>query len=60
MRLDSFNPGDGAITGVQASKPTTDWISGQAIEAFFHPVTLRKLLVFRRGTEIYRAEGFGK
>jgi len=34
--------------------------TGQAIEAFFHPVTLRKLLVLRRGTEIYRAEGFGK
>lgn len=32
--------------------------SGQAIEAFFHPVTLKKLVVFRRGTEIYRAPGF--
>lgn len=32
--------------------------SGQAIEAFFHPVTLKKLVVFRRGQEIYRAEGF--
>ena len=32
--------------------------SGQAIEAFFHPVTLRKLIVFRRGQEIYRAPGF--
>ncbi|MFW2348967.1 PepSY domain-containing protein [Qipengyuania sp.] len=31
---------------------------GQAIEAFFHPVTLEKLVVFRRGQEIYRAEGF--
>jgi len=31
---------------------------GQAIEAFFHPVTLRKLVVFRRGQEIYRAPGF--
>ncbi|MBX3593318.1 PepSY domain-containing protein [Sphingomonas sp.] len=31
---------------------------GQAIEAFFHPVTLRKLVVFRRGREIYRAKGF--
>jgi len=29
--------------------------NGQAIEAFFHPVTLRKLVVFRRGQEIYRA-----
>ena len=31
---------------------------GQAVEAFFHPVTLKKLVVFRRGQEIYRAEGF--
>jgi hypothetical protein len=31
---------------------------GQAIEAFFHPVTLKKLVVFRRGQEIYRAPGF--
>jgi hypothetical protein len=31
---------------------------GQAVEAFFHPVTLKKLVVFRRGTEIYRAPGF--
>lgn len=31
---------------------------GQAIEAFFHPVTLQKLVVYRRGTEIYRAPGF--
>lgn len=32
--------------------------NGQAVEAFFHPVTLQKLLVLRRGTEIYRAKGF--
>ena len=32
--------------------------SGQVIEAFFHPVTLQKLVVFRRGSEIYRAPGF--
>lgn len=31
---------------------------GQAIEAFFHPVTLKKLLVLRRGKEVYRAPGF--
>lgn len=31
---------------------------GQAIEAFFHPVTLKKLVVYRRGQEIYRAKGF--
>jgi hypothetical protein len=31
---------------------------GQAVEAFFHPVTLKKLVVFRRGSEIYRAPGF--
>jgi hypothetical protein len=32
--------------------------AGQAIEAFFHPVTLKKLVVFRRGREIFRAAGF--
>ncbi len=32
--------------------------AGQAIEAFFHPVTLKKLIVFRRGQEIFRAKGF--
>lgn len=32
--------------------------TGQAIEAFFHPVTLQKLVVFRRGREIFRAPGF--
>lgn len=32
--------------------------TGQALEAFFHPVTLQKLVVFRRGQEIYRAPGF--
>ena len=31
---------------------------GQAIEAFFHPETLEKLVVFRRGSEIYRKDGF--
>jgi hypothetical protein len=31
---------------------------GQAVEAFFHPVTLQKLIVFRRGKEVYRAPGF--
>ncbi len=28
--------------------------TGQAIEAFFHPVTLKKLLVYRRGQIIYQ------
>jgi len=32
--------------------------NGMAIEAFFHPVTLEKLVVFRRGSEIYRKDGF--
>ena len=32
--------------------------AGQAIEAFFHPVTLEKLVVFRRGREIFRKRGF--
>lgn len=31
---------------------------GQSIEAFFHPVTLEKLVVFRRGREIFRKAGF--
>ncbi len=32
--------------------------AGQVLEAFFHPVTLEKLVVYRRGTEIYRKKGF--
>lgn len=32
--------------------------AGQVLEAFFHPVTLRKLIVYRRGQEIFRAKGF--
>ena len=32
---------------------------GQAVEAFFHPVTLEKLVVFRRGKEVFRKPGFG-
>lgn len=32
--------------------------SGQALEAFFHPVTLQKLVVYRRGREVFRAQGF--
>lgn len=31
---------------------------GHAIEAFFHPETLEKLVVFRRGREIFRRNGF--
>lgn len=31
---------------------------GQALEAFFHPVTLEKLVVYRRGQEVFRAPGF--
>ncbi len=31
---------------------------GQAIETFFHPETLDLLVVFRRGKEIYRKDGF--
>ncbi len=31
---------------------------GQAIEAFFHPETLEKLVVYRRGCEIFRKDGF--
>jgi hypothetical protein len=32
--------------------------AGQVLEAFFHPVTLQKLVVYRRGKEIFRAPGF--
>lgn len=32
--------------------------AGQVLEAFYHPVTLEKLIVFRRGAEIYRKKGF--
>lgn len=32
--------------------------SGQVLEAFFHPVTLEKLIVYRRGAEVYRKKGF--
>lgn len=32
--------------------------AGQVLEAFYHPVTLDKLVVYRRGTEIYRKKGF--
>lgn len=32
--------------------------TGQAVEAFFHPVTLQKLIVYRRGQEVFRAKGF--
>lgn len=32
--------------------------AGQVLEAFFHPVTLQKLVVFRRGKEVFRAKGF--
>lgn len=31
---------------------------GQSIEAFFHPVTLEMLVVYRRGREIFRKTGF--
>ena len=32
--------------------------AGQVLEAFFHPVTLEKLVVLRRGREIFRKRGF--
>ncbi len=32
--------------------------NGQAIEAFFHPVTLEKLAVYRRGELIFQKPGF--
>jgi len=31
---------------------------GQSIETFFHPETLDLLVIFRRGKEIFRKEGF--
>jgi len=33
--------------------------TGQALDAFFHPVSLQKLVVFRRGKEVFRAKGPG-
>ena len=30
---------------------------GQLLEIFYHPVTLEKLLVLRRGKEVFRKEG---
>ena len=32
--------------------------TGQALEIFYHPVTLQKLIVYRRGKEVFRAAGF--
>ena len=32
--------------------------NGQVVEAFFHPVTMKKLVVYRRGKEVFRAAGF--
>lgn len=32
--------------------------AGQAVEAFFDPVTLKKLIVYRRGKAIFTAPGF--
>ena len=32
--------------------------NGQVVEAFFHPVTMKKMVVFRRGKEVFRAAGF--
>lgn len=31
---------------------------GDNVESFFHPVTLRKILVLKRGRELYRAPGY--
>lgn len=31
---------------------------GENVEAFFHPVTLAKLMVMRRGQMLYKAPGF--
>jgi hypothetical protein len=31
---------------------------GDNVESFFHPVTLQKLLVLKRGKTLFRAEGY--
>ena len=31
---------------------------GDNVESFFQPVTMQKLLVLKRGRELYRAEGY--
>jgi hypothetical protein len=31
---------------------------GDNVESFFHPVTLAKILVLKRGRELYRAAGY--
>jgi hypothetical protein len=31
---------------------------GDNVESFFHPVSLKKLLVLKRGRELFRAEGY--
>ena len=31
---------------------------GDNVESFFHPVSLKKLLVLKRGRELFRAPGF--
>ena len=43
---------DGGCYEVYGTMP-----NGDRVEAYFHPVTFRQLLVTRRGEEIFRAEG---
>lgn len=43
---------DGGCYEVYGATPT-----GDRVEAYFHPVTLEKLLVSRRGEILFRAEG---
>jgi hypothetical protein len=31
---------------------------GDNVESFFHPVSLKKILVLKRGRELFRAEGY--
>lgn len=31
---------------------------GDNVESFFHPVSLKKILVLKRGRELYRADGY--
>lgn len=50
---------------IKKAKPTRDCYEvygktpeGDNVESFFHPVSLKKILVLKRGRELYRAPGF--
>lgn len=50
---------------IKKAKPTRDCFEvygktpeGDNVESFFHPVTLAKILVLKRGRELFRAPGY--